>query len=1013
MRAILATVMLAGASSFAAAPQPSFHTYTPDPIAAHPEWDAAYTQEIREESTGVQFMTPLVDHLPIAEDVPTPLAFNGYIAGASDHLSYPAQIDAYMRALAAASPRVAVFSIGTTEEGREMIAVAVADAETIAGLDRYKEITRRLADPRTLDDATARRLIAEGKPIYYFTGGLHSPETGSPEMLMELAYRLAVEDTPLIDEIRRNVITLITPVLEVDGRARMVDLWHYFSAHPDEGAPPLVYWGHYVGHDNNRDDIDMALDLTRNIEKTYFEWHPQVLHDLHESIPFLYVSAGTGPYNAWLDPLIVDQWQRMAEHEVQALTAMGLPGVWTHGFYDGWAPNYLFWAAMGHNSLGRFYETFGNMFPTTQDRVVRGTSERAWYRPNPPLPQVRWSLRDNVNYQQSGALLALSWTARHREEMLERFYHLGQRSVAKARTEGPAAYVFTADQPRKGQLRDLFTLLQRHGIEVSVADVAFTVKKEWPPKDAESENAAEPVEQAAEAKGVKTAARREGTQEDGEGVLSFPRGSFVVRMDQPYSRYADALLDTQYVRGEERVYDDTGWTLAYARDVQCRRVVNTSVLDVPMHLWDGSAPALGGTRSMPGKAAVLAVENHADTDLVRFRWALADLPMWVTEEATTGKEALPAGTVLVEVADANRERIASQLGRLDLAAHGLAAMPGVARHAFAAPRIALLHTWLNTQDEGWARIALDDLGVPYDYISTQDLAVAGDLRARWDVILFPPGGRSSSDIVNGMPPGPPIPWMKSELTPNWGRVDSTDDIRPGMGIAGVQALTRFVEDGGLLITVQDTAEWAIDYGLARYVRVVETPKLRASGSLLTATLEDPGSPVAYGYDATVPVYFSRGPVFQVGVTRRRYFVDGGESRPSGRGGKDDPDVPQGRPYVPVPPEPTPAPGEKGFQLPEDMAFRYKPYLPAVQDRPRVILAFPEKASSILLSGMLENGGEIAGKAVLVDCPRGRGHILLFGDNPMWRSGTQGSYALVMNAIASYDHLGIDWPPKAK
>ena len=106
--------------------------------------------------------------------------------------------------------------------------------------------------------------------------------------------------------------------------------------------------------------MGLGLNLTRNVQKTYFEWHPQVVHDLHESVPFLYISTGTGPYNASLDPLAIGEWQRMAFHEVQALTEKGLIGVWTYGFFDGWAPNYMFWVAHGHNSIGRFYETFGN-----------------------------------------------------------------------------------------------------------------------------------------------------------------------------------------------------------------------------------------------------------------------------------------------------------------------------------------------------------------------------------------------------------------------------------------------------------------------------------------------------------------------------------------------------------------------------------------------------------------------------------------------------------------------------
>ena len=419
-----------------------------DPIEKHPEWDQEYSAKIREFTTGPEFMTDLVDHLPSSDRIPSPLRFLGYVAGAADHLTYATEIHKYMRALEAASPRVKVFSLGKTDAGREMILVAIADEKTIQDLDRYKEITRKLADPRSCSEEEAAALCATGKPMYYVTGGLHSYETGSPEMLMELAYRLAVEETPAIQQIRSSIITLITPVLEVDGHERMVDIVRWYQANPAAGMPPLVYWGNYVAHDNNRDAIAMALTLTRNLAKGFMDWHPQVMHDLHESIPFLYISTGTGPYNAWLDPIVIGEWQRMADQEVQTLTEKGLPGVWTHGFFDGWAPNYLFWIANGHNAVGRFYETFGNGVPSTQDRVVREWSNRAWFRPNPPLPKVKWSLRNNVNYQQSGVLVALQECAKNREECLRRFFLLGKRSVAKASTEGPAAYVFEAKQQR-------------------------------------------------------------------------------------------------------------------------------------------------------------------------------------------------------------------------------------------------------------------------------------------------------------------------------------------------------------------------------------------------------------------------------------------------------------------------------------------------------------------------------------------------------------------------------------
>jgi hypothetical protein len=136
-------------------------------------------------------------------------------------------------------------------------------------------------------------------------------------------------------------------------------------------------------------------------------------------------------------------------------------------------------------------------------------------------------------------------------------------------------------------------------------------------------------------------------------------------------------------------------------------------------------------------------------------------------------------------------------------------------------------------------------------------------------------------------------------------------------------------------------------------------------------------------------------------------------RPSGRGGNDDPDVPQGRPFVATPEKPKPGQGEEGFQLPEDQRIFYQPYFPRIEDRPRVILAFPKEAEKILLSGMLEGAEEISGKPVVIDAPLGKGHVLLYANNPMWRVNTQGSYALVTNAILNFDHLGLGWPPATK
>ena len=441
--------------------------------------DEEYTKKIREYTTEPFFNSPLTDYLPAAPNVPTPKAVLGDVAGAPGKLPYAEDVYRYMRMLEKASPRVKVFSIGTTEEGREMIAVAIASESLIAKLDENRARLAKLADPRTikLDDAEADRLVDQSFPIYYITGTIHSPETGAPTALMELAYRLAVDESPYIKSIRDGMVTLITPVVEVDGRNRMVDIYNWHLAHPKENWPSLVYWGHYVAHDNNRDAMGLSLKLTHNVLNTYVGWKAQVLHDLHESVPYLYDNTvGDGPYNAWVDPILTDEWQMIGWKNVSEMTKFGMPGVFTHGTFDTWSPGYLMFIAATHNGISRLYETFGN---AGADTLVRTLSEneysRTWYKQNPPLPRAKWSQRNNNNYEQTALLISLDYFNHESKLFLKNFYLKAKRSIEKPRNEGPAAYVFPGDDPRPGNQANLLRLLQAQGCEVHRATAPFTV----------------------------------------------------------------------------------------------------------------------------------------------------------------------------------------------------------------------------------------------------------------------------------------------------------------------------------------------------------------------------------------------------------------------------------------------------------------------------------------------------------------------------------------------------------
>ena len=992
--------------------------------------DTAYTAKILEFTTEPYLTTELVDHLPASSTVPTPEKILGYVIGTPNKLTHTADINRYYRALAEATPRVKVWTTGKSEEGREFLLVAVSDEANIAQLDAYKRITAKLADPRTTSESEARQLIRDGKPIYWLSGSIHSPETGSPEMLMELAYRLAVEDTPLVEAVRKNVIVLITPVLEVDGRDRDVDLYNYRKANPDKPTPNLVYWGHYVAHDNNRDAIAMGLALSRNQMRTFLEWHPQVLHDLHESVPFLYTSTGMGPYNAWLDPIVVSEWQELAYYEIQKMTERGVPGVWTHGFYDGWAPNYMFFMAQCHNSIGRFYETFGGRGADTGERTVPATATtRTWFRPNPPLPKIRWSIRDNINLQESALLFALQYVAQNGQGFLQRFYEKSERAVAKATTEGPAAWAIVNDGRRPALAAQLATLFQNQGAEVHRLDQEFTatVTETKPQRGEEKKSEAAPGEPKPGAAGAAAEGKpAEGKAEKKEQqTVRIPAGTYILRMDQPYSRLVDMLLDTQYYStNDPRPYDDTGWTLGPLRNVKTVRVTDTAILKAPMTLLTTPARATGTVDSGDG-AKLFIVDATGEPAIATLRFRLKDLPMSGAEEGFEADgQKFHAGALLIAAGGDVRGRLDAAAKELGLRVHGTAAEVTVVRHAIGVPRIALLHTWVTTQNEGWFRLMLEEAKVPYTYISDQMVRNTPNLKEKFDVILFPPGPPDVARLLRGMPRrtlpdgkdyGGAVPWKESELTPSFGDgPDQTDDLRGGLGLEGAANLQRFIEAGGVFIPIAGNAALPIALGITEGVSIAPTRQLQARGAVLNADVADRKSPIAYGYDERVGVYFNQTPVFRVSIAGEGLaFSPFGEQegRTSGRGSLVDPDIPQGRPWNPPEPEPKRSKAEQETYVEPDVREFLGAALLPNELWPRVVLRFaPEK--SLWASGMLAGGGELAETPAVVDVPVGRGHVVLFAINPMWRQETQGSFMLVLNAALHWDHLAAGWKAPA-
>ena len=936
--------------------------------------DREYTAKIKEHLQDARISTELVADMPASDQVPTPLKFLGRIVGTPGELTYAKDIVRYYDALDATSDRVKVWRIGQTEEGRDMVVLAVADAATIRDLEKYKGYLNELTDPRRTSPARAQELLNTAKPIYWLTSGLHSTETGGPEMLMELAYRLAVTENPFYDNIRKNVITFITPVLEVDGREREVDTYYYNKKRPAGDARlPMMYWGKYVAHDNNRDGMGQFLALTRNINKTFLQWTPQVMHDLHESVSYLYSSTGTGPYNEGLDPITVNEWWMMAQADVMELTKRGVPGVWTYGFYDGWVPNYLFFAAHTHNAIGRFYEvqSYGPENNASL-RVGAQTTSREWYRPNPPLAEIKWGPRNSVNIAESGVLFSLDHFAKNRRLYLENYWLKNQRAIARGRSGLTAAWVIPAGQRRRADAVDAVNELFRQGLEIHVADAAFTA-----------------------------------------GSVKVEKGDFIVRGDQPYRTLADMYFAVQnFPTSNPRPYDDTGWTFQFMRNVVMNTVSDTTIFAQRMTRMTALTRAPGG---IAGTGSVVVIDHTTDNNLVTMRFRLKDVAMAAAEEdfEVAGRK-FRAGSFIIPNADASR--VGAVLTELGLSGVAMASLPTVKQHDLDIPRIGYIHSWQRTQDEGWVRAALDTYGVPYSYFADQKLR-EGNLRARYDVLIFPSVGGSAESQVQGiaMTGKTPLPYMRTAETPNLGGIDESDDIRGGMGFEGLMELRKFVAAGGTLIVEGSTSTIFPEYHLTTGITVETPANLFARGSVMRGLITDKKSPIAYGYSAQVPVYFNTSPVLSVAGAGGGGFggFPGGGAGGANAGQNT---TPMATPLALSPwdwnaVEDAPRTGggagrrEGGAGgAPGGGGGFGGAAAAAASDRPRVVMSFPSSATDILLSGSLAGGEALVGRAQVVDAPLGTGHVVMFGIRPFWRWQTHGTFFLGFNSILNWNDL---------
>ncbi len=899
--------------------------YAPDrPEPGSVEAIAGFTTEPR-------FSSPLVAYVPDSATVPSPTRYLGHVTGAAGELTRTEKIYDYFRELDRASERVRVFRIGTSEEGREILLAAIADEEGIRDLDRLEAATAALADPRTTSPAEAERIIATARPFYYFNAGLHSVETGPPEMVMELAYRLAVSEQPMIRRIRRNVVVLINPVSEPDGHDKMVDwFYRYLKGKTDYGNLPEIsppYWGYYVKHDNNRDTHQRALALTRAVAGMFFDYHPVVVHDLHESIPLLHTWNGTGPYNAHLDPIVTSAWLEMSFYEVTSMTAMGMPGVWTWGFGESWGLHYLDSVASNHNGIGRGYETFGNHTAETVERTLRPSEEqyagepvtaKEWYRPWPPDRKFRWSLRDNTNYMETACLTILDWSAGNAARLLRDFYRTGYNSWQKGLHESPRAYAIPEDQGDRRRVAQMVNLLRDQRIEVSRASRPFTVK---------------------------------------EGA--FDPGTFIVRLDQPYRNYAVDLLSPQHYPHDAKFepYDDVSWAFPVNFGLEAIPIDDERIATVAVTPVDAEVQVSG---RVTGRGPVFLLKDTGQEALLAARYRLARYDVEIAEESfETGGVRYPAGSWILPARDGLSDALARVSGELGLDFDGVRDAPTVARHPAPPPRIALWHTWADTETVGWVRYVLDQEEIPYTYIRDEDI-VAGGLHDQFDVIVYGDVSLPLKDQIHGIDPRfGPMPYRRTAQTPSFGVPDGSDDITGGIGWRGMASLASYLDAGGLLVTLGNASALPLEGGLVRDVSLSDASPA-TPGAEIAVRFTRPDHPLAYGYPDVTSVFRADLAVYDVAPPERHWMVMQWGTR------EDEPD-------------------ERATTSGDQEAA----------------------AESMVISGGGRDLEALEGHPAILDVPagaKGQGRLLAYNFNPIHRNLNRSDYRLLWNAILNWHAL---------
>jgi hypothetical protein len=748
-----------------------------------------------------------------AQDIQSPEAFFGFRMGADTELASWPQIREYFEQVARASDRVELVDAGSTTDGNRLIGAIVSAPENIARLDAIKAANRRLADPRTLTPDEARALAATQRVVLAIGASIHATEIGATQAASELLHALATTDDPTLLQSLRDVVLILLPSLNPDGHTLVVDWYRRNKGTPFEGAPMPWLYHKYVGHDINRDAFMLNMNENRSLARFFYsEWHPQVfltMHQMGSRGPRFFVPPNYDPIDTNYDPLVWRTAGLLGHAMALRLEEDGRSGVVQNAMYDYYWPGYEDSAPLGHNTVCLLTEVASvrvaspiNVAPAELQGSPRGLPE---YRPQVnfpnPWPGGLWTLRDIVEYDLSAAYGLINGVARYRGDIVQNFYTMGRRAVERGRAGGPFAFVIPPTQHDPHAAAKLKNLLIEGAVEIQRATAAFTA-----------------------------------------GGETWPAGTDVVVLSQPFRAYAKTLLERQHypVRrlaagaAAERPYDVAGWTLPYQMGVDVVTIEKPFDLPAMSRLERATIEAArieGDPR--PGHYLIDARGNGGSIAINRLL-AAGLKPSWTRD-----------GGVVVAYSRAAQEAVTRIGQSLGLRVTGVRGRPPAGLPAIGRARVALYKPWLENIDEGWTRWILEQYEFPYANVSDADVR-RGNLRAQYDVIVLPDA--NAERLLAGHPVGT----LPEEFT-------------GGLGAEGTSALRAFVEAGGTLVALDSSAALAItalNLPVRDVAQAAGPSEFFCPGSIVGLEL-DSSHPLSFGMAPKTAAFFAYSAAFEV------------------------------------------------------------------------------------------------------------------------------------------------------